>query len=361
MPSKTTPFHLLSGRRFWLAGAASVALAFAACGGEEEPASGAGDGAPAASETRELTVYSGRDEALIAPLLDTFTEETGIRLKVRYGDSAEMAATIREEGDRSPADVYFGQDAGALGALAKASALAPLPQTTLDKVAAPFRSDDGLWVGTSGRVRVIAYDKTKLQPAELPASVLELTDPRWKGKVGWAPTNASFQAFITAMRKVEGQEATAKWLQDMRANDVQAYEKNGLIRDAIAAGEVEVGLINHYYVVQQLSEEQDPDAYPVALHFPQAGDVGSLVNVAGAAVLASSEHRQQAQQLVDFLLGAKAQEYFRSETAEYPLAAGVSAPDSVPAIDSIEQPQVDLSDIDDLEGTLQLLEQTEVL
>lgn len=332
-------------------------VALAACGGDEEPAADGGS----AAQASELTVYSGRDEELVAPLLEQFTEQTDIKLNVRYGDSTELAATIREEGDRSPADVYFGQDAGALGALAKANLLAPLPQATLDKVGPAFRSADGLWVGTSGRARVMAYDTRVLEPGDLPASVLDLTDPRWKGKVGWAPTNASFQAFVTAMRVVLGEEAAAQWLEDMKANDTQAYERNGLLRDAVAAGEVEIGLINHYYVLQALADEEDPAAYPVGLHFTAGGDVGSLVNVAGAGVLASSEHQAQAQQLVDFLLGAEAQEFFRSETAEYPLAAGVQALDTVPALDTIEQPQLDLSDIDDLEGTLQLLERTGVL
>ncbi|MGE4427206.1 MAG: iron ABC transporter substrate-binding protein, partial [Solirubrobacteraceae bacterium] len=332
-------------------------LGLAACGSDEDESSTTPQ---ASGGDVELTVYSGRDEELVAPLLDRFEKAEGIKLKVRYGDSAELAATIREEGDRSPADVYFGQDAGALGALAKGGALAELPQATLDRVEPGQRSASGHWVGTSGRVRVMAYDKRELQPSDLPDSVFGLTDDRWKGKVGWAPTNASFQAFVTAMRKLHGEDRTAKWLEDMKSNDAQAYDKNGLIRDAVAAGEIQVGLINHYYVAQKLAEEKDPDAYPVALHFPR-GDVGSLINVAGAGVLASSEHQEQARKLVDFLLGKEAQEYFRSETAEYPLSAGVEALDALPALEDIPQPDMDLSDIDDLEGTLQLLERTGVL
>ena len=346
-------------RSFTLLALLFVAFAAAACGdSDDDPTT---TGAASGDEPAELTIYSGRDEELVGPLLDRYKAQGGVELNVRYGDSAEMAATIREEGERSPADVYFGQDAGALGALAKADLLAPLPQATLDKVDAPYRSDDGLWVGTSGRVRVVAYDKRELQPDDLPASVLDLTDPKWKGKVGWAPTNASFQAFVTALRKVEGEEAAEQWLTAMRDNDTQVYERNGMIRDAIAAGEVQLGLINHYYVMQQLAEESNPDEYPVALHFPEGGDVGSLINVAGAGVLASSEHQEDAQRLVDFLLGAEAQEYFRSETAEYPLAAGVEPLETLPSLDEIQQPEIDLSDIDDLEGTLQLLEKTGVL
>lgn len=360
----------MRGLRTILLGCALVALTavLAACGSD----SGDGDSTAAATTSStataaeapakgKLTVYSGRDEELVGPLLDRFTEETGIELKVRYGDSAEMAATIREEGDRSPADVYFGQDAGALGALEKEKLLTPLPDDLLDQVDDRFRSGAGMWVGTSGRVRVIAYDKRELRPSQLPASVLELTDEQWKGKVGWAPANASFQAFVTALRKVEGEEAAEQWLTDMRANDAQSYDRNGLIRDAIADGEIQLGLINHYYVAQKLAEERDPDRYPVGLHFPQRGDVGSLINVAGAGVLASSEDKVAAEQLVAFLLSREAQEYFRSETAEYPLAAGVEPLAALPALDEIQQPNVDLADIDDLEGTLRLLASSGVL
>lgn len=339
----------------------ALVVALAACGDDAGDAPATTAGATAQQTATELTIYSGRDEELIAPLLDRWADASGVKLNVRYGDSAELAATIREEGDRSPADVYFGQDAGALGALAKAGLLAELPQATLDQVDAPYRSAAGEWVGTSGRVRTIAYDTRELKPAQLPASVLELTDERWKGKVAWAPTNASFQAFVTALRKVEGEDVAKRWLEEMRANDAQVYEKNGLIRDAIAAGEVQLGLINHYYVMQQLAKEQDPDAYPVGLHFPPDGDVGSLINVAGVGVLASSERQDAARELVDFLLSAEAQEHFRVETAEYPLAAGVEPLAELPALDAIEQPQLDLADIDDLEGTLKLLEETGVL
>lgn len=342
---------------------AALTIVLSACGGgsgDDAPATGT---APAAATTAggELTVYSGRDEELVAPLFERFTAATGIKLNVRYGDSAEMAATIREEGDRSPADLYYGQDAGALGALEQAGLLAPLPQATLDRVDAGFRSAAGRWVGTSGRVRTIAYDRRVVSASELPDSVLDLTDERWKGKVGWAPTNASFQAFVTALRAVEGEEAAARWLTEMQANDVQAYERNGLIRDAIADGEIEIGLINHYYVVQQLAEERDPGSYPVALHFPAGGDVGSLINVAGAGVLASSGKQDQARQLVDFLLSRAAQEHFRSETAEYPLAAGVEPLETLPPLTRIEQPRLDLGDIDDLDGTLRLLAGSGVL
>ena len=334
-------------RRLLLALALLVlATGVAACGSDDS------------SDEAKLTIYSGRNEALVGPLLERFAAENDVDLDVRYGDTAELAATLREEGERSPADVFFAQDGGALGAIEKEGLFAALPQATLDRVDARFRSPDGRWVGASGRVRVIAYDGRELRDAQLPDSVFDLTRPAWSGKVGWAPTNGSFQAFVTAMRAVHGDDATARWLTAMQDNDTQAYDNNILVRDAIAAGEVQVGLINHYYVFEALRE--DPD-YPVELHFARGGDVGALINVAGAGILATSEHRREAQALVDFLLSGEAQEYFREETAEYPIAAGVRPLATLPPLASIEQPDVNLADIDDLQGTLELLQRTGVL
>lgn len=330
--------------------AAAALVGLAACGGDDD-----------SGDAGSITVYSGRNEKLVGPLLERFSEETGIEVNVRYGDTAEMAATLLEEGDRSPADVFFGQDAGALGALQKEGLLAPLPQATLDQVDARFRSAKGDWVGTSARARVIAYDTRELDESEVPDSVMDLTDERWKGKVGWVPTNASFQAFITAMRAELGDDAAEKWLKDMVANGAQAYENNIVLRDAIANGEVPLGLLNHYYVAEARAELDDPDSYPVGLKFPPGGDIGALVNVAGVGVVASSDKQEQAQRLVEFLLSTEAQEYFAETTKEYPLIEGVAAPQGLPALESIKQPHVDLADLDDLRGTLEIIENSGAL
>jgi iron(III) transport system substrate-binding protein len=327
----------------------------AACGGDDEQ-SFSRDGS-------QLTIYSGRDKEFVEPLIDGFKEtHPSVDVRVRYGDGAELAATIREEGDRSPADMFFSQDAGALGALQAERLLASLPEATLGRVDARFRSDAGDWVGTSGRVRVLGYDKRKHQEATLPESVFDLTKPEWRGKVGWAPTNASFQAFVTAMRKVEGEQRTREWLEAMQANDTQAYEKNTLIRDAIADGEIEVGLLNHYYVLEAEREAaQDGESYPVGLHFFPGGDVGSLVNVAGAGVLASAARPQDAQAFIDFLLSRGVQDDLAGDSGEYPLVEGASADPSLPPLDRIEQPDIDLADLADLQSTLELLQDTGVL
>jgi iron(III) transport system substrate-binding protein len=320
-----------------------VAAVAAGCGGDDA-ASG------------PITVYSGREEELVAPLFEKFTDATGIDVEVRYGDSAELAATIAEEGDNSPADVFFAQDPGSLGAVD--SQLEELPEETLARVATRFRDEDGRWVGTSGRTRVLAYNTDRLDESELPTSVLELTEPEWKGRVGVAPTNASFQAFVTAMRLSLGDERTRDWLEGLRANGAKTYEKNLPIVEAVAAGEVDVGLVNHYYLA--LVKQEQPDA-PVANHLFEAGDPGTLVSVAGAAVLASSDQRDAAESFVGFLLSDEAQRFYvdEAEENEYPLVAGVDPPPGLVPLDEIEGPDVELTAFGaELESTVELLRET---
>jgi iron(III) transport system substrate-binding protein len=320
-------------------------LLAAACGGDDEDA---GTGA--------ITVYSGREEELVAPLFERFTEETGIEVDVRYGDSAELAATMAEEGDNSPADVFFAQDPGSLGSIE--GQLAELPEGILGRVDERFRDGDGKWVGTSGRVRVIAYNTDALSDAEVPDSVFELTDPRWNGKVGIAPTNASFQAFVTAMRETVGDDRTRQWLEDMKANDAQVYESNSPIVEAVASEEIELGLVNHYYLA--LVKEEQPDA-PVANKYLPGDDPGALVSTAGVAVLESSDDREAAERFVDYLLSEEGQRFYaeEAEEAEYPLVDGVQPKEGLPALDSLQGPEVELDSFgQELEATLELLSET---
>jgi iron(III) transport system substrate-binding protein len=323
----------------------SLAGGVAACGSDEE--------------SGPITIYSGREEELVAPLFERYEEETGNEVEVRYGDSAELAATIVEEGDNSPADVFFSQDAGALGALEKEGLFSELGEDVLSLVDERYRSRDGRWVGASGRARVIAYDSRELSEADLPDSVLDLTDPKWEGRVGWAPTNSSFQAFVTALRLSEGDDAAREWLEEMDANGTKAFADNSTIRDAIAAGEIDLGLINHYYVAQ--AQEEEGEGYPVEVYFPKGGDVGSLVNVAGAGVLAASGQQEAAAEFVDFLLSPQAQRFFAEETKEYPLIDGVEADPAVVPLSEIQQPRIDLSNLDDLQGTLTLIQESGAL
>jgi iron(III) transport system substrate-binding protein len=311
-------------------------------------------------DTGPLTIYSGREEELVGPLIERFEESSGLEVDVRYGETAELANQIIEEGDNSPADVFWAQDAGALGAVAKEALFAKLPKSSLDAVPDAFRSADGHWVGTSGRARVLVYNTEEISGSELPDSVLDLDDASWKGRVGWSPTNGSFQAFVTALRKVEGEDAAKEWLEGMAANDTKSYDGNSAIVQAVASGEIEAGLVNHYYVLEMGSEDEAVKE-SAANHFFADGDVGSLVNAAGVGILEGAANAEDAQAFVDFLLSRDANEYFDEEVYEYPLAADLPTPEGLPELASLEQPDVDLSDLDDLQGTLDLLRETKVI
>lgn len=308
-----------------------------------------------------ITVYSGRSEALIGPLLEQFAEDTGIDVAVRYGGSAELAATLREEADADTvrADVFIAQDAGALGAVQRAGILAELPQATLDRVDPAYRSPSGEWVGVSGRARVLVYSTDTIAEAELPDSILDLTGPEWRGRIGWAPANGSFQAWVTALRLTLGEDDARAWLEAIRDNGVTEYPNNSSIVEAVGRGEVEIGLVNHYYLSRFIAEEGDD--FPARNHFTVAGDVGTLVNVAGAGVLRASDEADAARQLVAYLLADEAQQYFVQETGEYPLVAGIEGPTTGPPIGTVQPTALDLSDLDDLEGTLELLRAVDVL
>ncbi|MBA2448637.1 MAG: iron ABC transporter substrate-binding protein [Chloroflexi bacterium] len=306
-----------------------------------------------------LTLYSGRTEALIGPLLERFTRDTGIEVRARYGDSAELAATILEEGTNSPADVLFSQDAGALGALASRGLLATLPAETLQRVDTKFQARDGFWVGVSGRARVIVYNTDLLSPADLPDAVAGLADPRWQGAIGWAPTNASLQASVTAMRLLEGEEAARQWLAGIKANRPKVYANNAAVVQAVANGEVQVGLVNHYYLYGFL-KDRGP-SFSARNYHPRTGGAGAIVNVAGVGLLSTATSSAAAQRFVDYLLSADAQQYFADQTFEYPLVAGVEPhPDLLP-LAQINHPDIDLANLADLEVTLRLMREVGVL
>lgn len=315
--------------------------------------------APTAFAAETLTVYSGRNERLVGPLYKAFTQKTGIQVKVRYGETPQLAATLEEEGARTPADVFVAQDAGALGALAKAGLLQPLPRALLETVDARFRAADGTWVGLSGRARTVAYNTAKVKPEALPTSILAFTDPAWKGRIGWAPTNASFQAFVTALRLLKGEAAARQWLEGIKANAPRSYKNNSAIIEALGRGEIDVGFVNHYYL--HAAKKSRGEALPVANHFVAAGDPGALVNVAGAGVLKGTKKAEAARKFVAFLLDAQAQKHFAAETFEYPLVPGVEAAAALPPLSKVGSPPLDLSRLEEQRGTLKLLQEAGVL
>ncbi|AWI30322.1 iron ABC transporter substrate-binding protein [Streptomyces tirandamycinicus] len=306
-------------------------------------------------EPAGLVIYSGRNENLVAPLIEKLEEHLGTTVDVRYGGSAELSAQLLEEGDETEAGLFLSQDAGALGALSKEGRLTPLPPATLDKVAPNYRSSAGDWVGVSGRVRVIAYNSEKVTAP--PGSVHDLVKPEWKGKIGYAPANASFQAFVTGMRVLEGDEATRTWLKGLKANSPKAYDSNLNVLDAVDSGEVSLGLLNHYYWYEKAAEK-GADKLRAKVHYLPNGDPGGLVNVAGVGLLKGADKQQSAyaQKAADFLLSAESQRYFAEETKEYPLAAGVEQAEGVPPLDSLQPPQIDLGRLDSLKATLAMLQ-----
>ena len=320
--------------------ALGLAAALTACGGEDE----------------RLTIYSGRTENLVGPLLDRFHSETGIAIDVKYGDSAELALLIETEGERTPADVFLSQTPGANAFLAGAGLLAELPEELVEPVDERFRDDRRLWVGVSGRQRVLVYNADLVQPAELPASVDQLADDAFAGKVAVAPTNGSFQDFVTAMRQERGDEATLAWLTALAESGAPTYPNNNAIVDAVARGEVAMGLVNHYYNHRFLAE--DP-SLPSRNHQLPGSDIGSLLIPSTVSVLSSTTRTQDARRFIEFLLEEESQRYFSTETFEYPLVAGVEPADTLPPLETLEAFPYRFEDLGGgLEGTVELIRQS---
>jgi iron(III) transport system substrate-binding protein len=303
-----------------------------------------------------VTIYSGRTQELIEPLLERFAEQEDISVDVRWGDSPDLALLIGEEGDKTPADVFLSQSPGAIGYVDSLGLLRKLPQRVLDRVPARFRANDKDWVGTSGRVRVLVYNSDVVDEADLPASVFDVTDARYRGRVGIAPPNASFTDFVTAMRELIGDDETLEFLEGLAANDVRTYPNNIAIIDAVNRGEIDYGLVNHYYNEQARAE--NPSLASRNYVFPD-GDIGALILATTAGVLKHSSNPEAAEKLVEFLLTEESQEYFAEETFEYPLAAGVQpVVEDLPALDAIESPRLELSSLGDkLKTTRDLIQQ----
>jgi iron(III) transport system substrate-binding protein len=327
----------------------ALSLLATACG-DDSDSGDAGDGASS------ITVYSGREQELIEPLFDAFTAATGIEVIARYEGSADLALLIQTEGDNSPADVFISQSPGALGLLAGEDRLAELDSSLTGLVDDGYAASDDSWVGITGRVRVIVYNSDLVDVADLPKSVLDLTDPAYDGQVGVAPDNGSFQDFVTAMRSELGDDATREWLEGMAANNSPNYPKNSAIVEAVGRGEIPMGLVNHYYNLRALEADS---SLPSVNHFLDAGDLGSLVIVTGGAVLESSDAQSEAEQLLAFLLGAEAQATFAAETQEYPLLPGVAAPDGLPPLDGYATDTIDYSVLGEgLTGTIELIRES---
>ncbi len=301
----------------------------------------------------DLTLYSGRGETLVTPIIDAFTAQTGIRVNVRYAGTAELAVLLQEEGDASPADLYWAQDAAALGAVV--DLFAPLPEELIANVPAAYRDSENRWVATSGRGRVLAYSTERVDAADLPASIFDLTDPKWRGRIALPATNGSFLAHVTAMRVVHGEEATREWLDGIAANAPVAVRNNTAAIQAIGDGEADLALTNNYYLSRFLNRDAD---FPVTQSlFATEGDIGNLLLVAGMGVLSSSTRQEEAQTFIDFLLSPAAQQFFTGEVSEFPIVPGTIVTRQDINLDDVIRvaPEVDLNSIGDLEGTLEMI------
>ena len=301
----------------------------------------------------ELVVYSGRKESLVGAIIEQFRVATGIDVKVKYGKTGEIAATILEEGKNSPADVFFAQDPGGLGAVANANMFKVLSNDITEQVPTWAKSDKSLWVGISGRARAVVYNTANVDPADLPDTLEGFTDPKWKGRIGWPPTNGSFQAMVTAMRVKWGEDKTREWLKGIQANEPIVYPKNTPTVAAAGAGEVDVGFVNHYYLYRFLASEGDN--FGARNHYLAGDGPGSLVLVAGAGILSTGKNQDNAEKFLNFMLSKVAQQYFAGQTYEYPVVEGVKVSRLLVPLAEVTKAEIDMADLEDLAGTQALL------
>lgn len=319
---------------------------FAACGGGDDKASGqpdpvadptavsdptaegdpVADGDPVAEGTVDLSgdliIYSGRREPLFEPVVEAFEKASGIDVSVKYGATTELGNALIEEKSNPRADFFIGVDAATAEELREKGVFAKFDAPELAAIDPGLRADDGTWVGVSGRARVIMYNKDLVPEAELPKSVFELTDPKWKGKVAIpATSNSSFTAWVSSLRKLRGDNATRDYLEGLKNNDVQVLIDHTNVRQAVGRGEFALGLVNHYYF------ELEKDAgSPVGVIYPDQGpgEIGVMFNVAAGSIVEGAKHRENAEAFMKFLVGPEAQRIFAESNFEYPLVAGVA-------------------------------------
>ncbi len=305
-----------------------------------------------------VTVYSGRGQVLVDELLgfiDSLYDD--LTLEPRYGSASGLVSQIRTEGQNSDADVFYSVNAGALGALAAAGRTTPLPDDVAGLVAEEFRDDENRWVGTSGRARSIPFNTEAFSAGDVPEDIMAFPDAAaFEGEMGWTPSYSSFQAFVTAMRLLEGEAATREWLEGMLAAGVSRYPDEFQVCQAVADGDISAGFTNHYYIQRVLDSR--PEA-PLSTAFTR-GDAGAIFNVAGAAVVDTADDETTAANFVRHLLSGEAQDYFARTTFEYPLISDVEPVGALPTIDELNPPNLDLTELSDLQSTVELMREAGV-
>jgi len=311
----------------------------------------------ATNKNESITIYSGRAEELVGPLIEQFSSQTGIKVDVRYGGTPELAATILEEGSNSPADIFYAQDPGGLGAIEHL--FTDLPGDLTSKVDPLFKSSNNKWIGISGRARVIVYNTERIDENELPDDIWDFINKEWEGRIGWAPSNASFQTMVTAMSVLWGEEKASQWLEGINSNNPRSYDKNTAIVSAVGSGEIDVGFTNHYYLFRFLEEEGQ--AFAARNYYLRDGGPGSVVLVSGAGILETSKNSANAQKFLEYMISEDAQEYFANQTFEYPVIEGIDLHQMLKPLSEMAIPSISVSDLADLEGTLKLLRDTGIV
>jgi iron(III) transport system substrate-binding protein len=289
-----------------------------------------------------LVLYNAQHEDLAQAEVDAFTAQTGVKVELRNGDDSELGNQIVAEGAASPADVFVTENSPAMSLVASRGLLAPVAAATRDQVPAQYQSTDGSWVGWAARATVLPYDTRVLTAAAMPTSILDLADPAWAGKIGISPGGADFQAIVSAVLSLRGEQATAAWLAGLKSN-ARIYQSNSAVMKAVNSGEIETGIIYHYYWSKDQAEGA-PNSANVALEYLGHQDPGAFVSVSGAGVLKSSRHPEQAQQLVAFLTSKQGQEVSAQSTnLEYTVASGVASNPALRPLDQLGAPVVDLT------------------
>jgi iron(III) transport system substrate-binding protein len=342
-------------------GACVVALTgfLGACGGGSSSASGTTPGGKAVT----ITVYNGQHQQTTEALIAAFEHQTGIQVKERDGDENELAAEIRQEGSRSPADVFFTENSPALMSLQEKGLLASVPASVLSQVPGQYSSPAGNWVGVSARVSVLVYNTSALQPSQLPSSVMDLADPKWKGKLALAPTETDFQPIVTSIALAHGQQAALQWLKSVAGNASNHDDPdNETVTADVNKGQAAIGLINHYYWFRLQQQLGGPGHMHSQVAYFAPRDPGYVIDVSGAAVLASSRHQAAADQFLAFLVAAQGQETIvKSDSFEYPLRPGVAAPAGLRPFDQLQPAPVTIADLGDGSEALKLIQQAQLV
>lgn len=317
--------------------AASAVLGLTACSAGAPDSQG--------SDAEGITVYNAQHESLAQEWVDAFTAETGIKVTVRNGSDTEMSNQIVQEGEASPADVFLTENSPAMAQVENAGLFADIDQATLDQVPANYRPSTGKWTGIAARSTVFVYDEKKLGKEQLPKSMLDLAKPEWKGKWAASPSGADFQAIVAALLELEGEEATKQWLAGMKEN-FTAYKGNSTVMKAVNAGEVEGGLIYHYYYFGDQAETGE-NSGNIASHYFKNQDPGAFVSVSGGGVLASSKHAEQAQEFLKFITGKKGQEILqKGNSFEYAIGSDVPSNEKLVPLKDLQAPEIDPAKLD---------------